>query len=218
MELPAPLDLLPQLLEGLRVTLRLTLGAALVAVPCAIAAGFGRTSSFAGWRWSSLAYIQLFRGTSVLVQLFWCFFALPRLGIKMTAETAGVLALGLNAGAYGAEVVRGALLGVPKRQLEAASALGYSARQIRWRIVFPQAAPAMLPPAGNLMIELLKNSALGSLITLSDLTYQGQVLRASTLRTAEIFGLILVLYFVLAQLIAYGVRRLERSLEIGQGE
>lgn len=216
MDLPAPLDLLPPLLDGLRVTLRLTLGGALIGAVCAIAAGFGRMSPFVGWRWLATAYIEVFRGTSVLVQLFWFFFALPRLGVQMTAETAGVLALGLNAGAYGAEVVRGALLGVPRGQVEAATALGYSPRQIRWRIVFPQAARAMLPPAGNLMIELLKNSALASMITLSDLTYQGQVLRASTLRTTEIFLLILVMYFALAQLIAYGVRRLERSLRHGE--
>lgn len=216
MELPAPLDLVPPLVEGLRVTLRLTIGGALIGVACALAAGFGRMSPFFLWRWLSTGYVELFRGTSVLVQLFWFYFALPRLGVQMTALTAGVLALGLNAGSYGAEVVRGALQGVPRGQIEAATALGYSARQIRWRIVFPQAARAMLPPAGNLMIELLKNSALASMITLSDLTYHGQVLRASTLRTAEIFGLILVMYFVLSQLIAYGVRRLERSLEHGE--
>lgn len=215
MDLPAPLDLVPQLLEGVRVTLRLTIGGALIAVACALAAGTGRTAAWFGWRWLSIGYIELFRGTSVLVQLFWFYFALPRLGVQMSALTAGVLALGLNAGAYGAEIVRGALLGVPRGQIEAAIALGYGPRQIRWRIVFPQAARAMLPPAGNLMIELLKNTALASMITLGDLTYHGQVLRASTLRTAEVFGLILVMYLALAQLIAFGVRRLERALDHG---
>lgn len=215
MELPAPLDLVPALLEGVRITLRLTIGGALVAIACAVIAGVARLSPFAGWRWLATGYIELFRGTSVLVQLFWFYFALPRLGVQMTALSAGVLALGLNAGAYGAEVVRGAIQGVPRGQIEAATALGYSPRQIRWRIVFPQAARAMLPPAGNLLIELLKNTSLASMITLTDLTFQGQVLRASTLRTAEIFGVMLLIYFALAQLIAYGVRCLERALAHG---
>lgn len=216
MELPAPLDLLPPLLEGLRVTIRLTLGGASIAVVCALAAGFGRMSSVFALRWLATGYVELFRGTSVLVQMFWFYFALPRLGLQMSAMTAGVLALGLNAGSYGAEVVRGALQSVPRHQIDAGVALGYSPRQIRWRILFPQAAQLMLPPAGNLLIELLKNSALASTITLSDLTFQGQILRSSTLRTAEIFALVLLLYFLLAQGIAYGVRQLERSLAEGR--
>lgn len=217
MQLPAPLDLLPPLLEGLRITLRLTIGGAAVGVLCALVAGTGRLSPNPAWRWLCAGYVELFRGTSVLVQLFWLYFALPQLGLQMSAEAAGVLALGLNAGAYGAEIVRGSIQSVPRGQIDAGVALGFSARQIRWRIVFPQAARSMLPPAGNLLIELLKGSALASMITLGDLTFQAQVLRSATLRTPEIFGLVLLLYFALAQLIAYGVRRLERELAPGPG-
>jgi polar amino acid transport system permease protein len=217
LELPAAFDLLPPLIEGLRVTLRLTLCGALVGLFAAVLAGMGRSSKHVAIRGMSTAYVELFRGTSVLVQLFWFYFALPRLGVEMSAFSAGVLALGLNAGSYGAEVVRGAINAVPRGQLEAGTALGFSERQIRYRIVFPQAARAMLPPGGNLLIELLKNSSLASMITLSDLTFQAQVLRASTLRTFEIFGLVLLLYFGVAQLISYGVRRLERALEAGEG-
>lgn len=214
---PHPFDLLPFLLEGLRVTCRLTVGAALLGTACAVVAGFGKMSRVRAWRWLCAAYVETFRGTSALIQLFWIYFALPRLGIQMTALTAGIVALGLNAGAYGAEVVRGALVAVPKGQLEAARALSFSERQIRWRIVFPQAVPLMLPPAGNLLIELLKNTALVSLITLSELTFQAQILRAATLRTAEIFGVVLVLYFLLARILAFGVGRLERAMAVGQG-
>jgi polar amino acid transport system permease protein len=214
-DLPAPLDLLPPLVEGLRVTLRLTLGGAALGVFAAVLAGTGRTSRHAAVRAACAAYVELFRGTSVLVQLFWLYFALPRFGVRMSALGAGVLALGLNAGSYGAEIVRGALAAVPRGQREAAAALGFGERQTRWRIVFPQAARAMLPPAGNLLIELLKNSALASMITLGDLTFQAQVLRASTLRTVEIFGLVLLLYFGLAQLASRGVRHLERAMDEG---
>src|SRR5690606_36179784 len=119
--------------------------------------GLGRLSKVAPVRWLATAYVEKFRGTSALVQLFWVYFALPRFGVEVSATLAGVLVLGLNGGAYGAEVVRSAIQAVPPGQREAARALGFSARQIRWRLVLPQAVGPMLPPAGNLVIELLKN-------------------------------------------------------------
>jgi polar amino acid transport system permease protein len=215
-QLPPPLDLLPQLLDGLRVTLRLTLGGIALGVVFALAAGLARRARAAPLRALGSAYVETFRGTSALVQLFWFYFALPALGIRLGAETAGILVLALNAGAYGAEVVRGALAAVPRGQLEAASALGFTRRQTLWRIRLPQATLSMLPPAGNLAIELLKNTSLVSMITLSELTFQGQVLRAATLRTTEIFALLLVLYFLLAQALRAGVRALERHLARGR--
>lgn len=214
--MPPPVDLLPPLLQGLIVTVELTVGGALVACLAAFSGGLGRLSRYRVLRGVARAYIDLFRGTSALVQLFWVYFALPLLGITLTATTTGLLVLGLNTGAYGAEVVRGAIQAVPKAQREAALALNFTERQTLWRIVLPQATLAMLPPFGNLLIELLKNTALVSLITLSDLTFQGQILRAATLRSGEIFGLLLVIYFLLALSMTFGMRRLERKLAIGR--
>lgn len=214
--MPPPIDLLPPLLRGLLVTVELTLGGALVAGLAAFSGGLGRLSRYRVWRGIARTYIDLFRGTSALVQLFWLYFALPLFGITLTATTVGVLVLGLNTGAYGAEVVRGAIQAVPKEQREAALALNFTQRQTLWQIVLPQAALGMLPPFGNLLIELLKNTALVSLITLSDLTFQGQILRAATLRSGEIFGLLLLIYFLLALSITFGIRRLERKLAIGR--
>jgi polar amino acid transport system permease protein len=108
----------------------------------------------------------------------------------------GILVLGLNIGSYGAEVVRSTVQGIPRGQREAATALNLSGFQLYRYILIPQAAVTMLPPAGNLLVELLKGTALVSLITLSDLTFQGQILRAETLRTVEIFGLLLAMYFI----------------------
>jgi polar amino acid transport system permease protein len=140
------------------------------------------------------------------------YFVLPFFGISVEPLVAGIVVLGLNIGAYGAEVVRGAIQAVPAAQWEAAAALNFSTRQTRWRIVIPQALPAMLPPAGNLLIELLKSTALVSLVTLGDLTFVAQTLRADTLRTPEIFSLVLLIYFGVALVMNYGVRRLERRL------
>lgn len=206
------------LMEGLRITLRLTVAGAALGIACSVLAGLGRRSSVLPWRWLCSVYVELFRGTSTLVQLFWFYFALPFLGIRLNALTAGVLVLGLNMGAYGAEVVRGAIAAVPQGQREAATALSFSPSQILWRIVLPQSILPALPPFGNLLIELLKNSALASMITLSELTFSAQVLRSDTLQTVPIFTAVLAIYFVVAQVIAFGVRRLEQSLARSRGE
>lgn len=216
--MPQPLDLLPPLLQGVWITVIITAGGAVVATIAAFSAGLARLSRTFWVNFPALAYIDLFRGTSALVQLFWAYFALPLLGVKLHAMTVGIAVLGLNIGAYGAEVVHGAIQAVPKEQHEAALALNFSERQTMWHIILPQALPAMLPPFGNLLIELLKSTALVSLITLSDITFQGQLLRTATLRSAEIFTLVLVLYFLIALLITQTMRWLERRLAVGRNQ
>ena len=214
--MPPPLDLLPSFLSGLWVTVQLTVGAALVASVAAFLAGLGRLSQRRTLRFLARLYVDIFRGTSALVQLFWAYFALPLLGISMDGMTVGIVVLGLNLGAYGSEIVRGAIQAVPREQLEAALALNLTRRQTLFRIVLPQALLPMIPPFGNLLIELLKGTALVSLITLSELTFMGQTLRAATLRSGEIFGLILVFYFLLSLAIAQAMKRLERRLATGR--
>lgn len=207
-------ELAPPLLQGLAVTLEIMAGAVVLAVPLALAAGIGRLSSVRPMRWIAAVYVEVFRGTSALVQLFWFYFVLPLFGVQLPAMLVGIVVLALNAGAYGAEVVRGAIRAVPPGQREAGIALNLTRGQIMRRIVVPQAVPAMLPPAGNLLIELLKNTALVSLITITDLTFRGQLLRSETLRTTEIFTLMLLMYFAVALLITGGVRLLERKVRV----
>lgn len=207
-------ELAPPLLEGLVVTLEIMAGAVVLAVPLALVAGIGRLSTLRPARWLASIYIEVFRGTSALVQLFWFYFVLPLFGVQLPAMLVGIVVLALNAGAYGAEVVRGAIRAVSPGQREAGIALNLTRGQIMRRVVLPQAIPAMLPPAGNLLIELLKNTALVSLITITDLTFRGQLLRSETLRTTEIFTLMLLLYFAVALLITAGVRLLERRVRI----
>jgi polar amino acid transport system permease protein len=203
---------LPALLEGLRVTLQLTIGGALLALLLSTVAGLGRRSRRRWLRWPANVYVETFRGTSALVQLFWFYFALPFFGISLPALLTGVLVLGLNSGAYGAEVVRSAIVNVPRGQWEAGRALNLGDVQVMSRVILPQALPMMLPPAGNLLIELLKNTALVSLITLSELTFTAQVQRAATLETVPLFALTLLIYFVVAQILLAALRRLERNV------
>lgn len=205
-------DYLPSLLDGAWVTVQVTALSAALGTIVAFTMGIGRLSRRRPVRWLAGAYIEFFRGTSALVQLFWLFFALPLFGVRLEPLTAGVLALGLNIGAYGGEVVRGAVQAVPRAQTEATIALNMTLVQRLRHVILPQAVIAMLPPFGNLMIELLKATALVSLITLSDLTFEGQILRAATGETAEIFLVVLAMYFVMAGVITLAIRALERRV------
>jgi polar amino acid transport system permease protein len=148
---------------------------------------------------TSIVYIEVFRGTSLLVQLYWIFFVLPLFGLTLEKFAAGWIAIGLNAGAYGAELVRGGIMAVPKGQWEAATAINMSAARRMWRIILPQALVNMLPAWGNLMIEILKGTALVSLISVTDLMFQAKQINASTYQSAQIFGAALLIYYVLAR-------------------
>jgi polar amino acid transport system permease protein len=189
---------LPFLARGVLVTLEVTMLALAIALAVALVAGIGRMSKRRPLRLVSGLFIEVFRGTSVIVQLFWFYYALPLFGLRFTPLFAAVLALGLNEGAYGAEIVRGAIQSVPKGQTEAAVALSLSPLKCLRRVILPQAIPAMIPPFGNVSIDLLKATSLVSLVTVSELTFRAQLVRSSTGATTAVFGLILGCYFVLA--------------------
>ena len=204
--------IMPLLLQGVIVTLQLAFGGSVLAFFVAFVAGLARLSPLGIVRAVVGLYVEVFRGTSLIVQLFWVFFVLPFIGINLSPLAAGTLALGLNAGAYGSEIVRGAILGVPKGQTEAAIALNMSGWQRTRLIVLPQALIRMLPPMGNLSVEIVKGTALASLITLSDLTFQAHKLIQSIGHTAEIFTVILIIYFLLAYPLTRVIRWVERQL------
>jgi polar amino acid transport system permease protein len=203
------------ILQGAVVTAELTLTGCALALVMAFITGLGRLSRFAAVRWLATTYIEFFRGTSIFVQMFWAYFVLPLFGVPITPMQAGVLALGLNVGAYGAEVVRGAILAIPREQCEACTALNLTRFQRMRYVILPQALVLMLPTFGNNAIELLKGTAIVSLISLADMTFQAQVVRAQTGNTAFPFLTILVLYFLMAAAIGTVTRRLERGLSEG---
>ncbi len=202
-----------QILGGTLVTSAQFLLASAVAIAVALVAGLGRLSRHLSVRGVATVYIEIFRGTSLLVQLYWIFFVLPLFGLTLDKFWAGFLSVGLNVGAYGAELVRGAILSVPKGQWEAAYALSMSpARRMR-RIILPQAVQLMLPPWGNLLIELLKGTALVALISVADLMFQAKQINASTFLSAQSFGTALVIYYLLARgIVTPFMRWLERAM------
>ncbi|SDV11810.1 ectoine/hydroxyectoine ABC transporter permease subunit EhuC [Pseudomonas mucidolens] len=211
-------ELLPLLIQGAWVTLQVTFLGSLLAIVTAILAALGRMSPWRLLRWFSIAYIEVFRGTSLLVQLFWLFFVLPLppFNIALSPYSVAVVGLGLHIGAYGAEVMRGAISSVAKGQYEASTALNFSRYTRFRRIILPQALLAAILPGTNLLIELLKNTSLVSLITLSDLSFRARQLDQATFQTLEIFSLALLMYFILAQAINFGMRHIERRLARGR--
>lgn len=212
---------LPGLREGAQLTIAIAVLGSALAVTMGVAAALAKLYGPLPVRWLANVYIEVFRGTSALVQLFWIFFVLPHFGISLDAFTAGVLALGLNVGAYGAEVVRGAVQSVARGQWEASTALNMTQAQALRRVILPQAVIAMIPPWGNLFIELLKATALVSLITLSDLAFKAQQMNQATMRTVPIFTLVLLIYLAMSLTITIGMRALEarasRGLARGRG-
>lgn len=203
------------ILQGAFVTIELTLMGSTLALVMAFLAGLGRLSRFFAVRALATIYIEFFRGTSIFVQLFWVYFVLPFFGFTLTPLQAGVLALGLNVGAYAAEVVRGAIQSIGKEQYEACIALNLGRWQSMRHVIVPQALLVMLPTFGNNAIELLKATSIVSLISLADMTFQAQVVRAQTGNTLVPFATILVLYFLMASAISWGVRSLERRMARG---
>jgi polar amino acid transport system permease protein len=203
---------LPGLLSGAWITVQITVAGSILAVICAFVAALARMYGNAPLRWLAIVYIEVFRGTSLLVQLFWMFFVLPLFGVTLEPMTVAILTIGLCYGAFGAELVRGAITSVPRGQWEATVALNMSRAAALRRIILPQALVAMIPPWGNLLIELLKGTALVSLITISDLAFRAQQMNQTTFRTVEIFTLVLLFYSAIAQLMALGTHALEKKL------
>ena len=204
----------PLLLQGLLITVLVTVLSAILAVVTAFAAGLGRLSQHRWLRWPAGVFVEVFRGTSLLVQMFWFFFALPFFGVQLAPLAAAVLALGLNEGAYAAEIVRAAISSRAKGQTEACVALGMGRGLRMRRVLIPQSIPAMLPPFGNVLVDLLKNTSLVSLVTVADLTFRAQMVRNTTGKTAAVFLTILVLYFVLALLLSLLMKWLERRFAL----
>ncbi len=211
------LEFIPPLLEASLVTVEITILSAALAFVLAFVAGLARLSRRWVVRALASAYIEFFRGTSLLVQLFWLFYVLPHFGLTLPPLSVAVLALALNAGAYGAEIVRSAIHAVARGQYEAATALNMTRYQTMQRVILPQALVTMIPPFGNLFIELLKGTALVSLITITELAFRGAQLNVLTLRTMEIFSIVLVIYFLMAMVITAFMRGLERRLGAGLG-
>ncbi|MCE7008035.1 ectoine/hydroxyectoine ABC transporter permease subunit EhuC [Kibdelosporangium philippinense] len=200
------------LLYGAWKTILLTLGGMALALIIAFPVGLARVSHNKFLRSIGFLYVELFRGAAVLVLAFWFVYALPSLGWQLDPTFAGILALGLNMGAYSGEVVRGAIQAVPSSQVEAATALNFTPTQGMRRVVLPQAVRAMIPSFGNNVIEQLKATAVVAVVSIPELTFNGQLIWSGNGRAAAVFGGLLIGYGLMALIFMTGVRLLERKV------
>jgi polar amino acid transport system permease protein len=200
--------------QGLLNTLIATIGGIALTIVLSFAAGLALLSP---WRWVrviSRIYVEGLRGTSEVVQLFWIFFALPVLvGFEFIPLWGGVAVLGLNHGAYGAEIVRGAVQSVPRAQIEGALALSLSPAQRMRRVILPQAVAEMIPPFNNLFIQLLKSTAILSFVFIPEITRQATEVLIPNFNpwVIQIMLLLLLYYLVLSLIITSVMRALERA-------
>lgn len=210
---------LPAIGDGVLITLLLTVGGALLALLVAVVLGLAARADSMIVRGVARVVIEFFRGTSLVVQLFFLFFVLPQLGVEISPIACGILGLGLNYGAYGAEVIRGSIGSVPAGQWEAATALSMTRMHRMRRIIFPQAWALMIPSLTNLLIQLLKGTAIVGFITLADLTVALDRLRIDT--DTFFYGIVgLTLYFVIASVLTLAMNALEvrAKHKLGRGE
>jgi polar amino acid transport system permease protein len=207
---PDVVALLPLLLRGAAVTLEVTVLSAGLALLLSFLVGFARLSDRWALRATATAYIEILRGSSAMVQLYYLFFILPLFGIELSPTTTAVVGLGLNCSAYGSEIVRAGVQSVGEGQWDAARALHLPRVATLFRVILPQAMVIMLPSFLNLLIQLLKGTSLVSLITLTDLTFAGASLITTTGRPTEVWTIVLLVYF----LMAWPITRWARSLEL----
>lgn len=200
----------PLFLRGAVITLFMTILGALLAFVIAMVIGTLGTMRSPVLRAVSRVYVEIFRGVAALVLMFLMYFGISNATpFLIDPYFAGILALGLNVGAYGAEVVRAAINAIPKAQLEGTVALNMSWLQRTRYVVLPQAWAQMLPTFGNLVIELMKASAVVSLISIQDVTFVAEQQRVA-MGTVLAFSSALVMYFLIARVLLTGIRHLER--------
>jgi polar amino acid transport system permease protein len=202
---------LPLFLKGVFLTVEISFFAILIGLPIGIFAAIARTSRFKILNLVGAVYVEVFRNTPLLIQIFIIFFGLPGLGIKLSPYISGLTALVLYVGAYNAEVIRSGLEAVPRGQIEAAKSLGLTGVQTFLYIILPQAFQISLPALGNNWVALVKNSSLVSVIGMVELTWVTFDLNALTFRSFELFGaatiFYLILIFILINILAFVEKR-----------
>lgn len=208
------LKVYPFFLQAAGLTIVLSVLTALLGLVCGALGAAARLSRFAILRFLGAAYVSVFRGTPALIQLFILYFGGPQIGIQLDAFQAGVIGLGVNAGAYMAETIRGAIIAVDRGQTEAARTLGLSRWQAMARVVLPQAARLMVRPLGVNLNMLIKATALVAAISVVELTYTAQRYIGSTYKPFEMFLLAGVLYMAIIYVTGRGVAWLDRRVRI----
>jgi polar amino acid transport system permease protein len=206
------MESLPALSKAAIITLELTIISAMLSLFFGTLSCMLQLSRIPGGYIFSRAYVSLMRGTPLLVQLFAVYFGLPLLGLKVSPFIAAVFAIGLNSGAYTTEILRAAVLNVPRGHIEAAETIGMSKLQIWRRVILPQAFVLSLPALTNEFTIVLKSTSLASIVAVTELTYTGVLIQSRTFTALEILLPVAALYIAIALVFTQTSRWLERRL------
>ncbi|SFD39711.1 amino acid ABC transporter membrane protein, PAAT family [Lentibacillus persicus] len=208
-------EFFPQLFTGLYYTLLISVVGLIIGFVLGAIFGLGRISRVKITQYLSIFYIEIIRGTPVLVQAIWIYFALPLIiQFEIESIVAGIIVIALNSGAYIAEIVRGAVQSIDKGQMEAGRSLGLNHRQTMRHIVWPQAFKRMIPPLGNQFIISIKDTSLLSVILVPELIFQGRLIAANHFNAVEIYTTVAVFYLAITLTLSLVLQRLERRLDI----
>jgi polar amino acid transport system permease protein len=209
-------DFLPILLQGAVVTVQVTVLALVLSSVLGLALALMKLSPVRALAWTGTVIVNVIRGLPIIVQLFYIYFVLPEFGIQLSAFQAGVIGLGIAYSAYQAENFRAGIEAVDPGQREAAQAMGMRSALIMRRVILPQAFRIALPPYGNTLVMMLKDSSLVSTITVAEMTRAGQLIASSTFQNMTVYTLVALLYLLMSLPLVYGLRRLERRFAAGR--
>jgi len=207
-------DLMPALMRGLWMSIRLIVPSAVLGFFLGVLAGSCRVYGVRALRWPAHLYVALFRGFPLLVQLYIWYFGLPRIGIYLSPYVASVVGFSLCSGAYHSEYIRGALLSIKKKQLQAAQAIGMTRLQTILYVILPQAVRRALPGCGNEIIYLIKYSSLAYMVTCIELTGEGKIIASATFKYTEVFAVVGVIYLALVSVASWVLGKIEDRLSI----
>ncbi|WP_186264328.1 amino acid ABC transporter permease [Burkholderia gladioli] len=212
MSLQNLLDFLPILLKGAIVTVEITVCSFVLSTLIGLAFALMRVSPNRLLSGGAAVVINVIRGLPIIVQLFYIYFVLPDLGVQLSAFQAGCIGLGIAYSAYQAENFRAGIEAIDRGQIEAAQSIGMRGAMIMRRVVLPQAFRIALPPYGNTLVMMLKDSSLASTITVAEMTRAGQLIASSTFQNMTVYTLVALLYLALSLPLVWSLRRLERRL------
>lgn len=206
-------EFLPILLEGVRLTILVTIGSLILSTLLGLVWAMMRVSSIKLVSRTSAGIINVIRGIPIIVQLFYIYFVMPDLGVSLTALQAAIIGLGIAYSAYQAENFRAGIEAIDKGQIEAAQSIGMGWWMTMRRVVLPQAVRLVLPPYGNTMIMMLKDSSQASTITVAELALQGKLIASSTFKNTSVFTLVAILYLVMSIPLILFVRHFEKKAD-----
>ena len=203
---------LPILLQGVQLTIVVTIGSIVFSTVLGLVWAIMRLSTSRVLSWTSATIVNILRAIPILVQLFYIYFVLPELGLALTALQAAIIGLGVAYSSYQAEDFRAGIEAVDHGQTEAAQSIGMGRGLMLRRVILPQAVRIILPSYGNTMVMMLKDSSLASTITVAELSLQGKLLAASTFKNTAVFSMVALLYLVMCLPLMGLSRWLERRM------